>query len=717
MIAGDLLRAHAQPWFTEDRRDALHVLAPIPVLAVSWWVYTLQLSVMSWVILLLYAVTSLFLVWGLNSQSAPPARRALLWSSALCDALFALTLLFVAGATSGVALVVGFLLVLKAVVYRRILAWFMLVPVVVAPVYLATLVVQLGVFAGWSSTTWFVASVLVLGSALLGVTTVALGVRSQREQRRLQQQIEAERAEYSARVAELNSAANDLRSHIRSQQALEESLRAVTGSLSLDDVLRQILDSTIHMLGGERVDGAALTLQQNGRSEHYLLTLDQTLPDCWADALSQQMGQEQRPILVNNAAADERWQALQQCGAVSALCVPLIGDDGQTRGVLSVVSRKEQAFSLAESRHLNAFGFQACVAIRNAELHSQLRSQWAMLEAVLRDLGDGLAVFDESGAVVLMNPVARRVLMSGGENSQTMQSHVGELVRDVQRSGGRMLWSELPGGDDGQFFQAIASRARVNDTDASHVAVVLHDITNQKANEKARSEFISMVSHELRNPLHTLGGFLRVVLQGRAGALTSLQHDFLQTAEEQVEKLNGRINELLEFNRLDNGRLRLERERSDLPLLASATSSALMLQAEQAGLSLFNDVPNDLPELEMDSKRIGQVLTNLIENAIKATPPSGTIRLTAWVEDTDVRVSVIDTGIGIPEADVRKIFDPFYGRSTQSMYGVHLGLGLSICQQIIEGHGGRIWVDSEEGRGSTFSFTLPLAAQEHELVA
>jgi signal transduction histidine kinase len=639
----------------------------------------------------------------------------MLWFSALCDALFALTLLFVAGATSGVALVVGFLLVLKAFAYRRIFAWFMLVPVVVAPAYLAALVLQLDVFVSWPSTTWFVASSLVLGSALLGVVAVALAVRAQHEQRRLAQQLDVERAEYTSRIAELNSAANDLRSHIRSQQALEESLRAVMGSLSLDDVLRQILDSTIHMLGGERVDGAALTLHQNGRSEHYLLTLDQSLPDCWADSLSQRMAQEQRPILVNNAATDELWQSLHECGAVSALCVPLIGDDGHTRGVLSVVSRKEQAFSLAEARHLNAFGFQACVAIRNAELHSQLRSQWAMLEAVLRDLGDGLAVYDESGAIVLMNPVARRVLLGSGPNTLIVHNHIGELVRDVQRGSGRMLWSELPGSDEGQFFQAIASRAHVNDSDAGHVAVVLHDITSQKANEKARSEFISMVSHELRNPLHTLGGFLKVVLQGRAGALTSLQHDFLQTAEEQVEKLNGRINELLEFNRLDNGRLRLDRERSDLPLLASATSSALVLQAEQAGLKLINDVPHDLPELEMDSKRIGQVLTNLIENAIKATPPAGTITLTARLLDESVRVSVIDTGVGIAEADIRKIFDPFYGRSAHSMYGVHLGLGLSICQQIIEGHGGRIWVESEEGRGSVFSFTLPLAAEEHAL--
>ena len=647
--------------------------------------------------------------------AAPARRRRLLWSSALCDALFAVTLLFVSGATSSVALVVGLLLVLKAVVYRRIFSWFMLMPMVVVPIYMAALVLESGAFAGWSSSAWFVASALVLGSVTLGVTSVSIGVRAQREQRRLQQQLEFERADYNARSAELNSAANDLRSHIRSQQALEESLRAVTGSLSLDDVLRQILDSTIHMLGGERVDGAALSLQQNGRFEHRLLTLDQSLPDCWADALAQQMTQEQHPILVNDATTDDRWLTLQNCGAVSALCVPLLSDDGQTRGVLSVVSRRAQAFSLAESRHLNAFGFQACVAIRNAELHSQLRSQWAMLEAVLRDLGDGLAVYDENGAIVLMNPVARRVLLGSGTNTLIVHNHIGDLVRDVQRGNGRMLWSELPGVDEGQFFQAIASRARVHDTDGSHVAVVLHDITSQKANEKARGEFISMVSHELRNPLHTLGGFLKVVLQGRAGALTSLQHDFLQTAQEQVDKLNGRINELLEFNRLDNGRLRLELERSDLPLLAAATSSALTLQAEQAGLKLVNQVPHDLPELEMDSKRIGQVLTNLIENAIKATPPSGTITVRAQTDDENVRVSVIDTGVGISEADARKIFEPFYGRSAQSMYGVHLGLGLSICQQIIEGHGGRIWVESEEGHGSMFNFTLPLALQEHEL--
>ena len=161
--------------------------------------------------------------------------------------------------------------------------------------------------------------------------------------------------------------------------------------------------------------------------------------------------------------------------------------------------------------------------------------------------------------------------------------------------------------------------------------------------------------------------------------------------------------------------MRLQRDWSRLPELANTTISALALQAEQANLLLMNNVPSDLPEILMDGKRIGQVLTNLIENAIKATPSSGTVRLHAAIVDDNIQVSITDTGIGIPEADIDRIFDPFYSTANRSRYGVHLGLGLAICQQIIQGHGGQIWVESEQGQGSTFSFTLPLVVREQEL--
>jgi signal transduction histidine kinase len=449
-----------------------------------------------------------------------------------------------------------------------------------------------------------------------------------------------------------------------------------------------------------------------------LLLLDSTIESCWAEVLAQEVLQSRKNLLVEDTRGEERWRKLQSCQVGAAISLPLIAEDGQVVGALSVVSRQQQVFSSADARHLSAFGIQACVAIRNAELHSQVRSQWAMLEAVLRDLGDGLVIYDQHGKAVFANPVAQRFLTLGEEPNE-LQQQVERLVDEVRGSSTQIMWREVQGMaetlDSPPVYQAIASQARVGDDATSHVAVVLHDVTIKKAEEKARNQFISMVSHELRNPLHTLSGFLKVVLQGRAGALNPVQQDFLQTAEEQVDKLNGRINELLEFNRLQGGRMRLERDWGHMPTLATATLSALTLQAEQAGLTLVNEVPAEMPDILMDSKRIGQVLTNLIENAIKATPPSGVIQVRARIVEEMLQVSVRDTGVGIAEGDIQRIFDPFYSTANRSHYGVHLGLGLAICQQIIQGHGGHIWVESSEGKGTTFSFTLPLVAHEHEL--
>jgi NtrC-family two-component system sensor histidine kinase KinB len=146
---------------------------------------------------------------------------------------------------------------------------------------------------------------------------------------------------------------------------------------------------------------------------------------------------------------------------------------------------------------------------------------------------------------------------------------------------------------------------------------------------------------------------------------------------------------------------------NDLPLLVSATATRLRFQAEQVGLALINQVDDDLPECYFDSERIGQVLTNLIENAIKATPPGGIITVRSELHESELWVRVYDTGVGIPADEQAKVFQRFYrAHNRTSSQGNHLGLGLAICQQIIEGHHGRIWVESQEGRGSCFSFSL-----------
>jgi signal transduction histidine kinase len=278
-----------------------------------------------------------------------------------------------------------------------------------------------------------------------------------------------------------------------------------------------------------------------------------------------------------------------------------------------------------------------------------------------------------------------------------------------------MIERELRMGEEEQerAYQIFASLVRIAPDDESYVAIVLHDITDHKLQERQRVEFISMVAHELRNPLNTLNGFLKVVLQGRAGPLNDLQQEFLGLADSQADALKGRITELLEFNRLEAGRLRLQPHWSNLVDLLLSASSRFQIQAEQFGLTVDADVPDNIPDLLMDSERIGQVVTNLIENAMKATPAGGHIGLSVQIHENEVQVQVSDTGVGIPPDQREKIFSRFYRlEHNSSKHGVHLGLGLSICQQIVEGHNGRIWVDSELGKGSSFNFTIPLVRRE-----
>jgi signal transduction histidine kinase len=508
---------------------------------------------------------------------------------------------------------------------------------------------------------------------------------------------------------------NDLRVRIRRQQALEESLRAITGSLSLDDVLRQILDSLMQMLGVSRVSAAALTMIEGESFRHRTLSNDARVLPSWAELLAQSVAATRRPVIVGDAFAEREWRDLQGAGVMSALSVPLVGPDDHVLGALTVVSTERHAFSATEARHLISFGIQASVAIHNAELHTQLTRQRLVLEAVLRDIGDGLLVVNEQGAMVLANPVAYQALQHGDANGGSLRETLDRLNHEMREQESALRTYELKVGDEEQerHYLIYASLVEVDEQSESLVAFALNDITAQKHDEKQRVEFISMVSHELRNPLNTLNGFLKVVLQEKAGALSDLQKEFLGLADEQANALKGRITELLEFNRLEAGRLRLQPQWSNLTDLMLTTSARFQVSAEQFGLTVHAEVPENIPELLMDSERIGQVITNLVENAMKATPAGGSVMVSAEVSESEVRVHVADTGVGIPPDQQQKIFSRFYRlEDKSSKHGAHLGLGLSICQQIVEGHNGRIWVESEAGKGSRFTFTLPLVHRE-----
>lgn len=716
MAATDTLLERAEPWLRANIRDGLRAVLPLPVLALAWWFARMHIGSVTTLGLVIYALVNLGLLVAVNRAIvAGHARRTLLLIlvATLTDALLAAYLLVYAGPLTLGIFPIYVVLVLKALRFHRQALWTLIIPAMLGPLYLSILYVRVRstpfitehLLAYWG---------LVGGSAVFIALLIALAEYRLWMARRLSRRLEAARGEHAERVAELESVNNDLRVRIRRQQSLEESLRAITGSLSLDDVLQQILDSLMQMLGPNRVSAAALTLLDGDACTQRTLGGEGRFGQHWPELLARRVVETRAPLIIDDAAQDHEWEALQQTGVMAALSVPLIDADNHARGTLTVVGSQPHIFTATEARHLTSFAIQASVAIHNAALHTELARQRLVLEAVLRDIGDGLIVVNDQGAMVLGNPAAYQALQHSDANGGALRETLDRLDHAVRQQA-RSLIHEVKVGEDEQerHYLIYGSLVRVAEEDDSLVAFAVHDITGQKLQERQRVEFISMVSHELRNPLNTLNGFLKVVLQEKAGALNDLQREFLALADEQANALKGRITELLEFNRLESGRLRLQPHWSNLADLILTTSARFQVQAEQFGLHVQERVPDQIPELLIDSARIDQVITNLVENAMKATPAGGSIEIIGEVQGNEVRVHVTDTGVGIPRDQQEKIFNRFYRlEHSNSKHGAHLGLGLSICQQIVEGHGGRIWVESEEGKGSRFTFTLPLVQRE-----
>jgi two-component system phosphate regulon sensor histidine kinase PhoR len=222
-----------------------------------------------------------------------------------------------------------------------------------------------------------------------------------------------------------------------------------------------------------------------------------------------------------------------------------------------------------------------------------------------------------------------------------------------------------------------------------------------------RRDFISNVSHELRTPLASLKALTETL---QTGALEDppAARRFLQRIETEVDALTQMATELLELSRIESGQVPLARRPVEPARLLRIATDRMHAQAERARLNLDCACPPGLPHVHADPARIEQVLVNLIHNAIKFTAPGGHILVSAAPSGEFVQFSVTDTGIGIPSEELARIFERFY-RVDRSRTGGGTGLGLSISRHIVEAHSGRIWATSEEGCGSNFLFTLPVA--------
>jgi signal transduction histidine kinase len=237
---------------------------------------------------------------------------------------------------------------------------------------------------------------------------------------------------------------------------------------------------------------------------------------------------------------------------------------------------------------------------------------------------------------------------------------------------------------------------------------VVHDVTKERELDKMKSDFISMVSHELRTPLFSIQGFIRLILDDQVPD-DKTRTDFLTIVEEQAGHLASMVDDLLSLSRLEAGLIDLELETVQVDQVARQTILKLRSLAQNKRIALKVRVEDDVPPLMADRRWLDHVMINLVGNAIKFTPEEGHVWILIKRRSSDVVVQVIDSGVGIPQEAQKKLFSKFYqvdGSATRKASGS--GLGLYIARQLVEAHGGAIWVESQVGKGSVFSFSLPL---------
>lgn len=366
----------------------------------------------------------------------------------------------------------------------------------------------------------------------------------------------------------------------------------------------------------------------------------------------------------------------------------------------------------------------------DANIHS-LRDERNQSSAILRSMVEGVAVIDAHERLVFCNRAFLDILNADSESSQGRP--VIEVVRNSELLG--LIRRALVGEEGLQtdiatgFIQqrnfsvtaapvkalepdnAIASgSAAPQNVRHSGAVVVLHDVTELRRLERVRQDFVANVSHEFKTPLTAIRGFAETLL---SGALSDPKNNrrFLEIIRDHSSRLDRLTDDLLKLARIEAGKLELELFPVGLAELIEGCAETTLLKASRKQISLGIDVPAGLPAVRGDASLLREVFQNLLDNAVQYTMAGGRICVTVAPGVREAVISITDTGIGIPLADQERIFERFYRvDAARSREVGGTGLGLSIAKHIVEAHGGRLWVESEIGRGSQFFFSIPLAS-------
>jgi two-component system phosphate regulon sensor histidine kinase PhoR len=334
------------------------------------------------------------------------------------------------------------------------------------------------------------------------------------------------------------------------------------------------------------------------------------------------------------------------------------------------------------------------------------------LATVLTSLTDGVVMTDSEGRILLANPAAERLFnfkdakVTGHPLIEAVHDYeIDDVVKKCLKTA-REQTAQLDS-TAGRFIRAIAVPITTgNETGA---LILFQDLTELRGLQTMRREFVGNISHELRTPLAAIKAMVDTLLDGAIND-QEVAVDFLNRLDVEVDGMTQMVTELIELSRIETGKIKLKLESVNLNLLAKEVIARLSPQADRRQVSLLAELSPELPDVSADKERIQQVILNIVHNAIKFTPSGGRVVVSTKLDGQSVVTQVSDTGIGISKEDLPHIFERFF-KADKSRSTSGSGLGLAIAKHTVQAHGGSVWVQSEQGKGSTFSFSLPLKTQ------
>jgi len=521
---------------------------------------------------------------------------------------------------------------------------------------------------------------------------------------------------------------------------LLETSRATSSSLDADEVIDTILEQVQRLMEVNTCALAALDEREKvlrirasrGLSEEYARDLridphDPRSPSMRAIASG-------RPVQVSDIETDASFEPFRDRarreGYRSLLAVPLHAPHIGPAALL-VYRRDPHVFSHDEVELIWNFANHAAIALENAVLYSrtdeQLQEQTRVLESVMQSMNDGLILHDPGGRILFFNRRFAEAMdatpadLEGRPLDQIRREMLARVIDPAAFEAALSAALEGRGPRSFEFSVLRSGRRRdlrahvfdVIDEDGNPIGhgELFQDITRYREVDRMKSALISTASHELRTPLASIKGYASTLLQDDVEWDAVSVRQFVQVISDEADRLTQLVDDLLDVSRIEAGTLRLHWTEQRLP---DVIARALAQVKDPAGHTVTTDVPLDLPPLRLDARRIEVVVRNLVENAVKYSPPGSAARIQAERRDGHVQVTVTDEGPGVAPEHRDRIFDRFYRADdgyTRASGGA--GLGLAICKGFVEAHGGSIRLEDSE-RGASFTFTLPMAGGDGE---